>query len=46
MFWRNYLYVWNTNPDLRALLKGSDYEAMVRASADAAGETADRQRVH
>jgi hypothetical protein len=38
VFWRNYLYVWNTNPDLRTFLQRSEYTAMVRASADAAAK--------
>jgi hypothetical protein len=38
VFWRNYLYVWNTNPDLRTFLMRSENEAMVRASADAAAK--------
>ena len=36
IFWRNALYVWNTNPDLQAVLKGEEYQAMIRASAEAA----------
>jgi hypothetical protein len=35
VFWRNALYVWKTNPDLRTFLEGEDYKAMVRASAAA-----------
>ena len=35
-FWRNALYVWKTNPDLRNFLTSQEYQAMVRASADAA----------
>jgi hypothetical protein len=38
VFWRNYLYVWNTNPDLRSFLMGADFEAMVKASAEAAAK--------
>jgi hypothetical protein len=36
IFWRNALYVWNTNPDLKAVLQGQEYQAMIRASAEAA----------
>jgi hypothetical protein len=36
IFWRNALYAWNTNPDLQVVLKGKEYQAMIRASAEAA----------
>jgi hypothetical protein len=36
VFWRNALYVWKTNADLRAFLAGLEYQTIVRASADAA----------
>lgn len=36
VFWRNALYVWKTNPDLHTFLASQEYQAMVRASADAA----------
>ena len=38
VFWRNYLYVWTTNPGLQTFLTAPEYEAMVRASADAAAK--------
>lgn len=41
IFWRNALYVWNTNPDLKAVLKGQEYQAMIRASAEAAKQPDD-----
>lgn len=34
VFWRNVLYVWKTNPDLRTFLSSQDYQEMVKASAD------------
>lgn len=33
-FWRNILYVWKTNPDLRELLATEFYSEVVRASAN------------
>ncbi|MBW4549597.1 MAG: hypothetical protein KME35_00490 [Aphanocapsa sp. GSE-SYN-MK-11-07L] len=36
VFWRNALYLWKTNTDLRTFLSSQDYQAMVQASADAA----------
>jgi hypothetical protein len=38
VFWRNVLYVWKTNPDLRTFLASQEYQAMVRASANAAAK--------
>lgn len=38
VFWRNYLHVWKTNPDLQAFLATPVFEAMVRASANAAAK--------
>lgn len=38
VFWRNYLHVWTTNPDLQAFLATPVFEAMVRASATAAAK--------
>jgi hypothetical protein len=36
VFWRNALYVWKTNPDLQRFLTQPEYQAIIRASADAA----------
>jgi hypothetical protein len=36
VFWRNALYVWKTNPDLRTFLASQEYKAMVQVNADAA----------
>ncbi len=38
MFWRNALYVWKTNADIRTFLAGPEYQTIVRASADAAAK--------
>jgi hypothetical protein len=38
VFWRNALYVWKNNAELRTVLAGSEYQRIVRASADAAAE--------
>lgn len=34
IFWRNALYVWNTNPDLKAVLQRPEFQAMIQASAE------------
>jgi hypothetical protein len=36
VFWRNALRVWKTNPDLQRFLAQPEYQAIIRASADAA----------
>lgn len=38
VFWRNALYVWKTNPDMIALLKGVEFQTTLRASANAAAK--------
>lgn len=38
VFWRNALYVWKTNTDLRTFLAGREYQTIVQASADAAAK--------
>ena len=38
VFWRNVLYLWKTNTDLRSVLAKSEYQGMVKASADAAAQ--------
>jgi hypothetical protein len=38
VFWRNALYVWKTNTDVLALLKGAEFQTTLRASANAAAK--------
>jgi hypothetical protein len=46
VFWRNALYVWQSNSDLRSLLASPEYQAMVRASAEpAANRPTDGQSI-
>ncbi len=36
VFWRNALHIWQSNPDLRKVLKCPDYQSIIKANADAA----------
>ena len=39
VFWRNLLYVWKNNSELQTFLKQSDYQNMLRNSADTAANS-------
>jgi hypothetical protein len=41
VFWRNALYVWNSNDKAHAFLRGEKFQAMLRKSADAAANSRD-----
>jgi hypothetical protein len=41
VFWRNALYVWNTNPKAHDFLRRDKFKAMLKASADAAANSND-----
>lgn len=36
VFWRNALYAWNTDADLRSIFAGKPFQTLLRASAEAA----------
>jgi hypothetical protein len=43
VFWRNALHVWNTRSDLRIYLQVDKFQAMLRASANAAAQSSDQR---